>query len=188
MAGNFRKRVSPTQCTVADFYNPWTFHGLFLKKNKFVLEWMKNNGLLAQRMVCEVCGDDCVWTKRKHKHHGYTWRCRRKGDHEKEYSIAKYSFFDHSHFVVQDIMEFIRTLLLGGSLKGCSVQAGMDYKKTSVDWVNFVRNPLKKFINSIYNIDDPIKSPPSFFLATRNEGDESLISINSKVNVPMEGF
>ncbi|XP_041485936.1 uncharacterized protein LOC121432146 [Lytechinus variegatus] len=174
MAGNFRKRVSAQECTVADFYNPWSFHSLFLSEPEFVLEWMKNQRLLAASMICEECGSECKWTSRKDKHHGFTWRCRRKGHREKEYGITRYSFFDRSHFVLQDLLEFLRTFLLGGSLKGCSVQAGMDYKKTSVDWANYTRDLFKKFVDSHYNVENPVK------LQGEVEIDESLFGRRCK--------
>eukprot|EP00057_Strongylocentrotus_purpuratus_P022140 XP_011676614.1 PREDICTED: uncharacterized protein LOC105444288 [Strongylocentrotus purpuratus] len=174
MAGNFRKRVSPEECTVADFYNPWTFHSLFLSDPEFILQWLKDQRLLAATMICEECGRECRWTSREKKHHGFTWRCRRKEHREKEYGITRYSFFDRSHFVIQDLLEFIRTFLLGGSLKGCSVQAGMDYKKTSVDWANYTRDLFRKFVDTQYNLQNPVQ------LQGEVEVDESLFGRRCK--------
>ena len=71
--------------------------------------------------------------------HFFTWPCRHTeyGKGKTEYSIA---FLNHSHFLIQDVMELVTNILLGSSLKVCTIQTGMDYKKTSVDWEHFVPN------------------------------------------------
>ena len=58
MARIFLKCRSPYECTVGDFYNQWSFHSLFLLENEIMFEWMKKGCLLANRRICEKCGND----------------------------------------------------------------------------------------------------------------------------------
>ena len=80
------------------------------------------------------------------------WRCRGSVTwrHEKTFSAHLNSFFKGSHFDVQEILAFIWEWLLKSSLHRCAVASGMDYKKTSVDWVNFMRDMCRKFVDGLY--------------------------------------
>ena len=147
--GNFRKCADPKTCTVGDFYNPWSFHKLFLAKPRKVIKWLQKEGLIASQQLCEDCGRECKLKRRKNKHHGYRWRCRQKGDnkHDREYALTKHSFFRNSKFKFQDVLQFVRNMLLQSTLHSNSVQSGFDYKKTAVDWANFVRDLFQKYVN-----------------------------------------
>ena len=46
------------------------------------------------------------------------------------------------------------TWLLKSSLHRCAVALGMDYKKTSVDWANFMRDMCRKFVDGLYDSNE----------------------------------
>ena len=39
-----------------DFVNPWTFNHLFVSSNDEIFNWLRNWGLLAERITCIKCG------------------------------------------------------------------------------------------------------------------------------------
>ena len=81
------------------------------------------------------------------------WRCRGSVTrrHKETFLAHLNSFFKGSHFDVQEILAFIREWLLKSSLHRCAVASGMDYKKTSVDWANFMRDMCRKFVDGLYS-------------------------------------
>ena len=80
------------------------------------------------------------------------WRCRRSvtWKHEKTHSVQRNSIFDNSHFDMREVLVFIREWLLHLSLHRCSIEAGMDYNNTSIDWANFMRDLCHKFVHDLY--------------------------------------
>ena len=74
--------------------------------------------------------------------------CCKKGD---EQSIRKYSFFQGSHYMMQDILVFVVEFLKQQSLKRCAEVAGIDYKKSSIDWANFIRDLFKQYVFKHYS-------------------------------------
>eukprot|EP00057_Strongylocentrotus_purpuratus_P023867 XP_011678341.1 PREDICTED: uncharacterized protein LOC105445032 [Strongylocentrotus purpuratus] len=131
---------------------------------------MMKQGLLSDKKVCLHCQKECRLVERKGKHHSFRWRCRKNDIHKDvEFSITENSSSWCSHFAFQDVKEFIRDLLLKNSLRCMSTQAGFDYKKTAVDWANFVRDLVRLFVK-----EAPIK------LSGEVEVDESLFGRRCK--------
>ena len=74
-------------------------------------------------------------------------------------------------------MQFIISFLEKNSLLRCSIKAGMDYKRTAVDWACYCRELLKYFVFSEYLSDsNPI------ILSGDIEIDESLFGRRFKYN------
>ena len=65
-----------------------------------------------------------------------------------EQSIRKYSFFQGSHYMMQDILVFVVEFLKQRSLKRCAEAAGIDYKKSSA---NFIRDLFKQYVFEHYS-------------------------------------
>ena len=60
------------------------------------------------------------------------------------FDTLKKIFNDFFFFTV-----FIREWLLHSSLHRCSIEAGMDYNNTSIDWANFMRDLCHKFVHDL---------------------------------------
>ncbi len=151
MPGTYSKHKSGEElanCNFQDLENPWTCHALFLQNNYLVIRWLQRNGLLLQSWKCEVCGVDCNQCQRKKSLDGVAWRCPSR---KHEYSIRKFSFFERSHFSFQDILQFIKCFLDNNTLLPSSKFSGFDYKKTSVDWANFIRDLFKQWVSDHYD-------------------------------------
>ena len=67
--------------------------------------------------------------------------------------------------MLQDILVFVVEFLKQQSLKRCAEAAGIDYKKSSVDWANFIRDLFKQYVFEHYS---------TIKLAGEVEVDESL--------------
>ena len=98
---------------------------------------------------------------------GYTWRYPKKH----ETSIRQWSYFAHLHFVIPDVFQFIIGYLDGVSLAKLARRFGMNYSTTSVDWANFVREPMKMWVN---------EEIPNFKITGIVEIDESLFGRRMK--------
>ncbi|XP_071508987.1 uncharacterized protein [Diadema antillarum] len=150
----FSKRLrDPSVTTFSDFSNPWNFFGLFGSlEEEQVWEWLRDNGLVAKSMFCEVCGQRCTLQRKTDRRSGHVWRCRRKGEqpHDKVYCVTKHSFFEHTHFNVRDIMLFMWLWLFNPSLKQVSNMSGVGYSVSSVNWANYMRDLCKQFVHDLY--------------------------------------
>jgi transposase-like protein len=52
-------------------------------------------------------------------------------------------------------MEFIVTFLEDNTLRKCSEKGGLDYKKTSVEWVNYIRDLFRSYVHeSLYGDEE----------------------------------
>ncbi len=99
---------------------------------------------MVQSWKCEVCGVDCNVCQRNKSSDGVAWRCPSR---KHEYSIGKFSFFERSHVSFQDVLQFIKCFLDNNALLTSSKFSGLDYKKTSVDWANSIRDLLKQWVS-----------------------------------------
>ena len=86
-------------------------------------------------------------------------------------SVRKYSFFERTHFTIQDIILFIKQYLDGVTLLEASRQAGIFYQKSGVDWASFIRELFK---------EDLHRSLPHIRLSGEVEIDESLFGWRTK--------
>ena len=63
--GNFHdKKLNVKEISFSDWQNPWNFYGLFSKSDDVVLEWLRDNGLLARTVPCHKC-DGSMFLKSK---------------------------------------------------------------------------------------------------------------------------
>ena len=172
MAGCFSKRLeNPQLCTFADWANPWNFYQLLLQPNEKVFEWLRKNRLLWSGGVCPCCGGEVRLNQRKRFRDGVSWRCTNNRAHE--VSIRENSFFARSHFDVRDLLQFTKDFLDGHSLRTCARFGGLDYKKTSVDWANLVRDIFRQYIGD---------ELPGLTFSGEVEVDESLFGRKCKYN------
>ncbi len=108
----------------------------------------QNNGLLVESWKCDVCGVDCNLCQSNNSLDGVGWRCPSR---KHEYRIRTFSFFEKSHFSFQDILQFIKCFLDNNTLFTLSKFSGLDYKKTSVVWANFIRDLYKQWVSDHYD-------------------------------------
>ncbi len=165
MAGNYSKRLgTPTNCSFADFSNPWNFYSLFLLPREQHINWLRENGLPINSLTCPKCQGDCSLGKRKNNVDGETWGCKKNRNHE--FSIRQNSFFDKSHFKFPDILIFIKNFLDGQTLYKCAQFSGLDYKRTSIYWANFIRDLFRQWMqDNIINLQftDEVEIDESLF-------------------------
>jgi len=90
-----------------------------------------------------------------------------------EISIRKYSFFEKTKYTIQDMLTFIREFLLGSSLKKCSLNSGITYGHTAVDYASFIREIFKQYVHDMLE---------NTKLSGRIELDESLFGRKCKNN------
>ncbi len=138
MPGNYSKRrqlADLQNITLKDLENPWAFHPLFLQNTHLVIAWLRRNNLLLNNFQCPKCDRNCNSCVMTRNIDGQTFRCPLA---RHEYSIQKYSFFECSHFEFQDIFQFIKCFLDGVTLRKKETFSGLDYRRTAVDWANFV--------------------------------------------------
>ena len=177
-SGNFRNREAhASNITFSHFQNPFNFYTLMFLPMQQLISWLMDNRLLKSMMMCEKCGEECKLSHRKDKIDDFTWRCRNiKQHHDRkdfERSIRQYSFFHHSHFTIQDIFVFIISFLQKQTLLQCSKLSGIDYKRSSVDWANFIREIFKQYVYECYQ---------TVQLEGEVEIDESLFGKKCKFN------
>ena len=86
----------------------------------------------------------CNLQVREKRTDGLVWRCTKNRNHE--IGLTKYSFFDRSHFLIANIMQFIKSFVDGESLHRMASDSGMDYKKSSVDWASFCREIAMEYV------------------------------------------
>ncbi len=77
-----------------------------------LLEWCKDNNLIARRRSCPDCGRDMKWKKSTDgRSDKYVWRCRQRigGGKEvlKEVSIREGSVFADSNLTIAEIIQFM---------------------------------------------------------------------------------
>ena len=154
-SGNFRNREDKPECiTFQSLSNPFTFYSLMFLPINELIRWLMDKRLLKNEMSCDKCGQKCKLAKRKDKLDEHTWRCRNVKNHSDnkdfERSIRQYSFFHHSHYTFQDIFVFIMSFLQKQILRQCSRLAGIDYKRSAVDWANFIREIFKQYVYTCY--------------------------------------
>ncbi len=171
MPGTYSKRRQSEDLsltTFQDLENPWNFHGLFLQNTPLIIIWLRKNGLLLKTFRCPKCDKDCHSCLRSRNIDGLTFRCPVL---RHEYSIRKFSFFERSHFDFADIFQFIKCFLDGLTLKKCARFSGLDYKRTAVDWANFVRDLFQQWVEDHY---------PTVSFTGEVEIDESLFGRKCK--------
>ena len=147
-SGNFRNYIkSEKDVSFKDFSNPFTFYNLMFKESHTFICWLQDRGLLRRNVICKNCRNEMMITAREGNIDGFAFRCK-KGH---EQSIRKYSFFQGSHYMMQDILVFVVEFLKQQPLKRCAEAAGIDYKKSSVDWANFIRDLFKQYVFEHYS-------------------------------------
>ena len=67
------------------------------------------------------------------------------------YIMRKHSWFDGLHLKINDMVNFCKYYIDGNSLKMCSIQAGVSYGSTAVDWAYktreiFIKNMLIRML------------------------------------------
>lgn len=174
--GNYRERKEdPDNINFKDFENPWTFYGLLLRGEVYVVDWCRKNDLLATNIVCDAkvktgtnlvsqtCGGLMTVKPRSNRIGNETFRCDKNRNHERP--SRKYSFFENSHLTLNDIMVFVKSYLDGCTLKQCASFAGISYGSSAVNWAHFIRelfmehfqrNVRKKRLNGVIEIDESL--------------------------------
>ncbi len=143
--GSFRTRErNIANINTANMHNPWNFFHLFMQDDDVVQSWMREQNLLATHIRCSICNDGtvCSLRKRSKATDGVSFRCPVNPSHE--YSMRKFTWFEKSQLRIQDIMLFNQKYLEGCTLKQCSLDSGIAYKSTAVDWASFVRELFKE--------------------------------------------
>lgn len=150
--GNFRlRKQNVEEISVKDLENPWNFYALFSADDSTVLEWLRNNGLLARTVACErvdggeICTGSMSLKSRKERKGGEILRCNRNRNHVK--SLRANSFFERTKLELQDVMVFIKSYLDKSSLYQCAKFSGMAYGTTAVNWASYMRELFKEYFH-----------------------------------------
>lgn len=151
-----------------DFQNPWTLHHLFTRDDDSLFEWLRNHGLLAERIVCDH-GLSANLQYREKAAYNRAFRCS-KGH---EITMLKYSYFEGSPYNVRDLIIFIKYYIEGHTLKQCSLATSMEYKNTAVNWASYIRELFMEHVHRSYE---------NLKFSTDVEIDESLFGRKIKYN------
>jgi hypothetical protein len=89
--------------------------------------------------------------KRKRHVDDNTWRCAK---HEK--SIRTYSFYEKTRFAIPDCMQFTKNYLMKTTLLQASINAGINYKSTAVEWAKRHRQLFKEWVWEVV-LDAPLQ-------------------------------
>ena len=150
--GNYRERKSTlSELTVKDLVNPWNFYALFGSEDTTVLEWLRENSLLARTLVCDhvvdgaICGGIMNIKVRAERKGGEIFRCSKNRSHVK--TILANSFFEKTRLEIQDVVVFIKSYLDKNSLLQCANFSGVSYKSTAVDWASYMREMFKEYFH-----------------------------------------
>jgi hypothetical protein len=118
------------------------------------IQWLRDHGLLANRMDCPLCGYYCNEHNAGRKLDGKIWSCRNK-DCEHKTNIRYGSFFEGSKIHLWQIL--VLTYLWAtsaGRSRGMSQdiirrEAKIGGEHTVVDWFQFCRDvPVEYFLNN----------------------------------------
>ncbi|XP_072180092.1 uncharacterized protein [Diadema setosum] len=150
---SWSKRLrDPSAGDFSNWRNPFDFYNLLMMDDIKLYNWLQQHNLIASSMRCELCARPCKLVSNSAKKGGKVWRC--KGGitwkHDKTYSVHHHSIFERSQFDVRELLVFIQEWALGSSLHRCAIESGLNYKRTSVDWANFLRDLMRKFVDDIY--------------------------------------
>ena len=135
---------------IEDLDNPHNRFELLRFHPHCFMEWLGANSLLATSIVCPVgeCRKLCTINARESAIEGFSWRCRPGGLHE--HSVRKYSFFSHSHLLLQDIFLFLCSYAeQNGTLRRIALWSGVDYARTAVDWGGFIRDMFVQWVHDL---------------------------------------
>ena len=116
--GNFRNMKTTGIC-FEDLTNAFTFFSLLLNTNSLI-KWLMDNRLLASDVKCEKCNAACSLYKRIKMPDGV-------------------AFFSKMKYTMQDVLVFIREMVLGSTLQKSCLNAGVYYGHTAVDYSNQIR-------------------------------------------------
>lgn len=154
--GSFRTKFTQHDILNAqwdDLVNPYNFFALMNTTTGMFISWMQKQGLLAQSMPCQVCNQKCKLGIRTDVPDGYCWRCPKKH----RTALRTNTFFEKSQFSIQDIILFVKLYLDKMTLGHISLQTGMNYSNTCVQWGVYVREIFKEYFYQVsvlyyYNI------------------------------------
>ena len=97
--GGFVKRKAISDIILEDMWSPWNFYKILDRDSFYVHQWLRKEGLLADKMICPICETEMHLNKRARDPEGFKWRCQTNRGHEK--SIREYSFFRGGHTSIQ---------------------------------------------------------------------------------------
>ena len=141
--GNFRdKKLNVKEISFSDWQNPWNFYGLFSKSDDVVLEWLRDNGLLARTVPCHKCDGSMFLKSKADRSGGQIFRCRTNRMHQK--SMRRFSLFEMMNIEIQDALVFIKSYLDKMTLRQCALFSGTAYGTTAVNWASYIRELFKE--------------------------------------------
>ena len=113
----------------------------YLWSKDHTLYWLKEEGLIASRRVCDVCQSSMNWVECDDRSDGFVWQCRKqigKKRHRVERSIREGSWFEKSNFSIEEVIKFTYWWCQGLDQWQIKQQLGLG-SHTAVDWDMFCR-------------------------------------------------
>ncbi|XP_029656444.1 uncharacterized protein LOC115230381 [Octopus sinensis] len=107
------------------------------------VNWLAQYQLIKNSMKCENCSTDCRLLSDKSRLDKLKWKCKTCNFSK---SIRDGSFFSHSHLELKQILDYIYFWALNSETIICSKESRSDFKKTSIDWGNFLRDVCVKWV------------------------------------------
>ena len=155
--GNFRN-MKKKDISFEDLSNAFTFYSLLLNTDG-LLKWLMENKLLVKDLKCSICDANYKLYKRSKVIDGVAWRCTKNSSHEKSIRIG--SIFEKLKYTIQDVMVFIREMVLGSTLRKSCLSSGIYYGHTAVDYSNMIRYSkffiiLKQKMNNFLNFEKSV--------------------------------
>ena len=113
----------------------------YLWSKDHTLYWLKEEGLIASRRVCDVCQSSMNCVECDDRSDGFVWQCRKqigKKRHRVEKSIREGSWFEKSNFSIEEVIKFTYWWCQGLDQWQIKQQLGLG-SHTAVDWDMFCR-------------------------------------------------
>ena len=134
--GSYQRKIGGT--------SHWTYDELkdrVLCNRETLIGWLMNEGMIASKRACPVCGENMELVECTDRSDGYKWECRKRANnkrHKSTVSIRKGSWFEQSNLTLEEIIKFTYWWSEGLTQEQIKKQLHIN-ANTAVDWDMFCR-------------------------------------------------
>ena len=102
--GSYQQKIGGT--------SHWTYDELkdrVLCNRETLIGWLMNEGMIASKRACPVCGENMELVECTDRSDGYKWECRKRVNnkrHKSTVSSRKGSWFEQSNLTLEEIIKF----------------------------------------------------------------------------------
>ena len=132
--GSYQRKIGGT--------SHWTYDELkdrVLCNRETLIGWLMNEGMIASKRACPVCGENMELVECTDRSDGYKWECRKRANnkrHKSTVSIRKGSWFEQSNLTLEEIIKFTDWWSEGMTQGQINKQLHIN-ANTAVDWDMF---------------------------------------------------